>query len=230
MNYFYCLAFLIIYLGNFIGCQSQRTNIANQGLYSSISISCTDGNCRHHATIIAGSILGGGVGIIFLLIIFALCWKHCKGRPLKTNPKFIQSTNQRYSQDNSTDDTLFKSGIWSSRHIQDGLWYGFHRLTLTFDPQLCKVTGSGSDNNGVFLLDGVYSLATKRMGLVKTYQMELSKRSEDLKYQMLVQLVWNAKSSQFEGKWYIRTKSYSGENKFQLKFTSQQQSHPCKTV
>ena len=149
---------------------------------------------------------------------------------MKTNSKFIQSVDQKYSQDNSTDDTLFKSGIWSSRHIQDGLWYGFHRLTLTFDPQLCKVTGSGSDNNGVFLLDGVYSLATKRIGLVKTYQLELNKRPEDLKYQMLVQLVWNPKSSQFEGKWYIRTKSYSGENKFQLKFTSHQQSRPCKTV
>ncbi|UJR31034.1 hypothetical protein I4U23_018544 [Adineta vaga] len=232
MNYFHRIIFLIIYFGTLILCQSQRTNIANHGLYSSINISCTNGNCRQRTAIIAGSILGSVVGIILCLVIIVVCWNHWKGRPLKTNLKFIHSTDRKHSQDDSYDNkNLFQSGIWSSRHIQYGIWHGFYRLTLTFDPQLLKVTGAGSDSSGVFTVDGIYSVKTKRISLIKTYHLEANKRSENFKYQMIIQLRWNCKTSQFEGKWYVRTKTYRGENKFELKFSNQQtRILPCKTV
>ncbi|CAF1213483.1 unnamed protein product [Adineta steineri] len=198
-------------------------NIANHGLYDGISIVCSKGNCQNHTTIIAGSIIGGGTGIILLFIVTLLCCHHSKGRPLQTNLKFVNSTNHKIYKHELYDVTIFTSGIWSSRHYQSGMWHSFSYFMLSFDPKLFKVTGSGLDNIGIFTIDGTYSIETGRMGLIKTYQLGTKKRTEDFKYQMIIQLTWNSETHQFEGKWYVQTNKYRGTDKFQLKFTKQQQ-------
>ena len=39
-----------------------------------------------------------------------------------------------------------------------------------------------------------------------------------------IQLIWNEKSEQFEGKWYGKTRKFHGEDKFELKFENIQPS------
>ncbi|CAF5025602.1 unnamed protein product, partial [Rotaria sp. Silwood1] len=63
-----------------------------------------------------------------------------------------------------------------------------------------KVTGSGSDDVGVFTIDGIYSFDTNRIGLTKTYQLDTGDRSENLGHQVIIQLTWNAQNRHFNGK------------------------------
>jgi hypothetical protein len=86
-----------------------------------------------------------------------------------------------------------------------------------------KVTGSGSDDVGTFTVDGTYSVQSRRMGLTKTYQAGTGNPLENLAHQVTIQLTWNAQNNQFEGKWYVQTHKYRGEDKFELKLDSQQQ-------
>ena len=85
-----------------------------------------------------------------------------------------------------------------------------------------KVTGSGSDDIGTFTIDGTYSVKTRRIGLTKKYQVGTGNPSENLGHQVTIQLTWNAQNNQFEGKWYVQTSKYHGEDKFELKFVGQQ--------
>ena len=40
-------------------------------------------------------------------------------------------------------------------------------------------------------------------------------------HQVTLQLIWNAENQQFEGKWYVHTKTYQGVDKFQLQYKNQ---------
>jgi hypothetical protein len=205
-------------------------SIDGHGLYSSSDISCSSSNCRQQTTIIIGSILGGGIGIVLLLVGILFYCSRCKGRPAQTNLTFVNPTNDKTYKHDFCDITLFKSGIWSSRYFQFGMWHDFHHFTLLFNPQTSKISGSGSDNIGIFSMDGTYSLKTKRIGMIKTYQLGTGKRLDNSGYQMIIQVIWNSETRQFEGKWYVRTKKYRGENKFELKFNKYQQSPRCEKV
>jgi hypothetical protein len=61
--------------------------------------------------------------------------------------------------------------------------------------------------------------------MIKAYQLGTGNRLDKFDYQMIIQLIWNSETRQFEGKWYVQTKKYRGENKFELRFSKQQQ--PC---
>jgi hypothetical protein len=84
-----------------------------------------------------------------------------------------------------------------------------------------KVTGWGSDNIGTFSIDGTYSVKTNRIGLTKLYQSGTGNPSENLGHQVTIQVAWNEQNYQFEGKWYVQTSKYRGEDKFELKFTEE---------
>jgi hypothetical protein len=197
-------------------------NFINSGLYGNNGITCSGGSCRQRTTVIAGSIVGAGIGLILCLLAVWLCYRRCKGRPLKSNRAFVLTTADSRHARQPFDSHLFKSGVWSSRYLQDGKCHGPHRCLLSFDYQTLKVSGSGNDNNGVFVIDGIISMKTGRMGLNKTYTSTLSQSSAFFQSQILIQLVWNTKNSQFEGKWYVHTKNYRAENKFYLKYNQQQ--------
>jgi hypothetical protein len=86
-----------------------------------------------------------------------------------------------------------------------------------------KITGSGADDVGTFTIDGTYSVETRRIGLTKQYQAGNGNRSENLGHQVTIQLTWHSDNHQFEGKWYVTTNKYRGEDKFELKFDGQEQ-------
>ncbi|CAF4087681.1 unnamed protein product, partial [Adineta steineri] len=90
--------------------------------------------------------------------------------------------------------------------------------------------GSGVDDIGSFTIDGTYSNETNRIGLTKQYQIGTGDPSQNLGHQVIIQVTWNEKNNQFEGKWYVQTKKYHGEGKFQLKFDEQQQLPPYEKV
>lgn len=198
-------------------------NADGNSVYGMTNSFCSGVKCRHSTAIIAGSIVGGGLAMILLLIGIIICSRRCKGRPSQTNLTFINATNNRNNKHQFYDITLFKSGIWSGRYLQFGIWHDVQRLTLKFDPQSFKVTGSGSDNVGMFIIDGYYSNRTGRMGIVKTYLIGTGNRLQNFGHHVIIQVTWNSETRQFEGKWYVQTKRYREENKIELKFSKQQQ-------
>lgn len=83
-------------------------------------------------------------------------------------------------------------------------------MSLSFDSLRFEVTGSGSDDLGTFTITGTYSPKTTRMALTKVYRMN---------HQIIIQLIWNYQTRQFEGKRYLQCKTYREENRFELKFS-----------
>ena len=167
-----------------------------------------------------------------MLLIFGAicCHRRCKGRPFRRNPTFtnMRNVNQPRHESNdiqprheSYDINAFQSGTWSSRYFQYGRWNGPYKFSLSFDSESMKVTGSGSDNIGAFTIDGSYSMTTHRIGLTKQYQAGTGNPKENLGHQVTIQLTWNDQNRQFEGKWYVQTSKYHGEDKFELKFNEQ---------
>ncbi|CAF4295133.1 unnamed protein product, partial [Adineta steineri] len=69
-----------------------------------------------------------------------------------------------------------------------------------------------------FTINGIYSHETSRLGLSKKYQLGTGNKTENLGHTVTIQLTWNKTSNQFEGKWYVQTNKYRGNDKFQLKF------------
>jgi len=81
-----------------------------------------------------------------------------------------------------------------------------------------KVSGLGSDDVGVFKIDGTYSTKTNRIDLTKTYQLGTVNDSENLGHQVIIQLIWNKENHQFQGKSYVQTSIYHDDAEFELKF------------
>ncbi|CAF1504515.1 unnamed protein product [Adineta steineri] len=75
-----------------------------------------------------------------------------------------------------------------------------------------NVSGSGLDNIAAFTIDGTGG------------------QSQNFGHEVIIQLTWNEKNNKFEGDWYVQTKKYYGEDKFQLKFDEQQQLRPYEKV
>lgn len=113
---------------------------------------------------------------------------------------------------------MFESGYWTSRYYQHDKWHEPYELSLSFDHQAFTITGSGSDNVGTYTVDGVYSPQSRRIGLTKVYQLGTGNKLENLGHTVTIQLEWNWNHHQFEGKWYVRTKLFQGEDTFELKF------------
>ncbi len=179
---------------------------------------CRCGACGQNGGIIAGSVIGGVFGLMLLVIGIVCCCSYCKARSFRNNSTFVNLPVSKQRNYKPYDISAFQSGIWSSRYFQYGKWHGPYQFSLSFDPQSEKVTGSGSDDVGTFTVDGIYSAETGRLGLTKSYQSGTGHRLENLGHQVTIQLTWNAQNNQFEGKWYVQTNKYYGEDKFELKF------------
>jgi len=182
--------------------------------------SCKGSNCLS-STVIWLSILGGIAAFALLTVGIYYCVKHWRGRPSQSNAVFIKKETTENCEPDKFDISMFKSGDWKSRYFQYGKWHGPHKFSLSFDSKLKTVTGSGSDDIGKFTINGFYSTETSRVGLTKKYQIGTGNRLENLGHQVTIQLAWNAQNDQFEGKWYVQTSKYHGEDKFELKFDGQ---------
>jgi hypothetical protein len=127
--------------------------------------------------------------------------------------------NRQKTKDEVDNVNPFQSGLWSSQYFQYGKRHGPHQFPLTFDPQSVKVMGSGSDDIGSFTIDGIYSIQTYRIGLTKIYQEGTGNPTENFGHLHVVtiQLTWNKRKRQFEGKYYVVKPKYD-EGRFKLKF------------
>lgn len=203
-----------------IFCTSDR--VAGNTQYSNSYFSCTNIRCRKYNAVIAGSIVGGGIVLISIAVCIIVCYRQGRYRPSQTNLQFVSS---KYHENNDNvwyDINLFQSGIWSYRYLQLGTWHGPTHMSLSFDSQFLKITGSGADSTGAFTIDGTYSMKTGRVGLTKSYQFDAGNRLENSHRSIIIQLEWDAERRQFIGKQYVRNKKHREVNKFEMKLTKQQ--------
>ncbi len=153
---------------------------------------------------------------IVVLVIICLCWDNTLHF---SNEIFVNKVDKTSSETKMKDsDNIFLSGHWVSHYFHYEQWHGPHTFSLSFDHQKLKVTGRGIDDVGTFSIDGIYSLNTRRIGLTKKYQEGTGNLLENLGHTVIIQLEWNFEKRQFDGKWYVRTKKYHGEDRFELKF------------
>ena len=170
-----------------------------------------------------GAIIGGVVGgvVLLFIVLFVFCclcggltgkFIICRGRPLRSNNSYIQSgVSVGYNISHS----IFKSGIFSSYYYQYGSDHGPFRMKLGFYPEGGYIVhGGGTDNIGTYVIIGVYSPRTLRMGLEKRYQIGTGDPKENLGHTVTIQVQWNHENQHFEGKYYLRTEKHRDENKF----------------
>ncbi|CAF1469126.1 unnamed protein product [Adineta steineri] len=135
---------------------------------------------------------------------------------LNTRRIALTSTGNESNVDNL--DSLFSSGQWMSRYFQYKQWHGPHLFSLFFNHKQQKVTGSGEDDVGEFSIDGIYSLNTRRIALTKKYQKGTGNSSQNLGHTVIIQIKWDSQKQLFDGKWYVKTNKYQGEDRFELQF------------
>lgn len=178
--------------------------------------SCSTSGCRQKSALIAGSVLGGGLALVFCLSLICICYRYWQGRPLKSNETFIECHQNRYVP---TDFDQLISGLWLCRYLENGKWRKTNHLLLLFNYETNQVNGSGTDYHGSFHIEGIFSRESARMALTKTYP----KTSQQQNERIFIQLTWNSNNRLFQGKWYIHTKTYRAENKIFLKYQHQPQ-------
>ena len=204
---------------------SISVSFVGSGLSANTGITCMSVACRQRATLIAGSITGAGIALVLVGIIVFGCCRHWRGRPRQNNATFVNTAHQRNPTQQIFDMTMFRSGSWYSRYLYYAKWHGPDHCSLSFDRQQSTVTGAGSDDLGAFTVTGIFSAQTGRMGLTKTYSPDtIAYGLVQPKHEITIQLIWHSHTRQFEGKWYVQTKKYRGENQFILKFNPQLQS------
>lgn len=198
-------------------------------IFAGFESSCNTGECQRNERV---TVYFWVAGICICVLIVLLCY--CgKGRPAKDNASFVESgamqqpeemreSNRNVSQIPSVvvvkSANVFRSGIWTSRYYQYGKWHGPYEITLTFNSRSSKISGDGWDEVGRFIVKGIYSLRTRRMGLTKIYQLDSGNKAQNLGHSVTIQLTENEELQQFEGNWYGQTIKYHGKDKFVLSF------------
>jgi hypothetical protein len=170
----------------------------------------TDDACRRQRTIESYA----AIGCILVTFTVAFYYLPSKGKPAQSNEDYVNLLSNEIDQQDSNQ---FESGFWSSRYYQYSAWHGPHQFSLLFDPATWKVTGTGLDDVGAYAIEGMYSTKTNRMGLTKTYEKGTGDPTQNLGHNVTIQVAWNLSQRQFEGKWFVKTSKYSGEDKFELK-------------
>ena len=174
---------------------------------------CTGRGCEHSGLIIA-SIFGSLLGMFLLFKLFINCFR----RRIFQWPSRSASCLEISKTAKPCDECVFQSGSWFARYLQSGTWHGPNCYSLSFDSSSFKITGSGTDDGGTFSISGAYSKETGRILLIKAYQLDTGDPSKNFGQRVWIRLAWNEKSSQFEGKWCVRTKIYCGRDQFELKY------------
>jgi hypothetical protein len=187
-----------------------------------------DGTSSSTAGIIAGSVIGG---VILILICFCcclyLCGRHCgilRGRPLRSNNRYVQSG---VTMPSDIGHIIFQPGAFQSFYYQYNARHGPYNMTLAFYPEAGYIVhGGGSDNIGSFVITGIYSPRTLRMGLEKHYQLGTGDPTENLGHTVTIQVKWNHENQQFQGKYYLQTRRHRDENEFIIRFQYANHRHP----
>jgi hypothetical protein len=155
------------------------------------------------------------LGLLAILFIINCGINYWQGRHALSNEDYVGE-----SDDKGTVEYLvpFVSGIWSSQYYQYEKWHGPHFLRLDFELHTSKITGSGSDDVGKYSIEGIYSVKSNRIGLIKTYRKGTGDPKQNLGHRVTIQLAWNSNLRIFQGKWYVWTYKYGEQDKFHLEF------------
>ncbi len=94
------------------------------------------------------------IGVVSLTI----CCKSYKNESRQYNSTFINSAIENINYQEEYNTVPFQSSIWPSRYFRYGRWHGLHQFPLFFHAQWMKVIGSGFDDIGTFIINGMYSL------------------------------------------------------------------------
>ncbi len=174
------------------------------------------GGSSSTAGIVAGSVVGG----ILLLVCCIGCLacsiaafsRALTGRAWRSNTSYINSgVAIHYNMSQS----VFIPGTFATYYYQYNKYHGPYDMRLGFYPQASYIVhGGGTDDIGTYVITGVYSPRTLRMGLDKRYQRGTGNLSENLGHTVTIQVEWNAENQQFEGKYYLQTSKHRDENTF----------------
>ncbi len=160
--------------------------------------------------------IGGLFAVICVTCAAIYCYRQFKRRSSFSNVERTTSIPLEKTQTDEKDP--FQTGIWSSRYYQYNQWHGSHQFSLSFDSLTSNVNGEGTDDVGTFTIEGKFWLTTRQIELTKIYQQNTGNPLENFGHKVMIKLTWNATRDQFEGKWFVQTSNYRGEDKFELKF------------
>jgi hypothetical protein len=62
-----------------------------------------------------------------------------------------------------------------------------------------------------------YSTSDNHLNIFKQYERGTGDPHENLGHQVTIELKWNNYAQCFDGKWIVKTRTYSGTDKFELK-------------
>ena len=92
----------------------------------------------------------------------------CRRDAVRSNPAYVR---QGYTTQTSLASSIFQPGLFTGYALIDGVPRGAHTMALSFFPQAGHVVhGKGVDRLGPFVVTGMYSPDTLRMGFDKIYQ------------------------------------------------------------
>lgn len=156
--------------------------------------------------IIVGSVVGGVVGMIccigccFLLICGCLR-SHFRSSALRSNRGYVHYNIMRRPPQSHYQ--LFQTGTFLERKPVNRFQRQTQKMTLAFYPGSNSIIhGRGKDDYGSYVVTGVYSTRTLRMGFDKIYQ-KSSMNGIDPHRQETLQIQWNSRRNYFEGKSYL---------------------------
>ena len=171
------------------------------------------------AGIVAGSVVGGLLILLCCCTVCMLSLSTClfcrKGTPIRSNKFYV---NSGLGLLNEMSGFVFQSGSFSSYYFKDGTWHRSHSLLLAFYPEAGFIVhGSGRDNTGIFVITGVYSPRTLRIGLEKRYQRESGNSRTNHDHIIKIQAEWINDTQSFEGKYYLKAGKHREELKYILR-------------
>ena len=138
------------------------------------------------------------------------------GRPWMSNSHYVEAN---LTNDLGIHDAIFQSGGFLSYYQQYNTFHGPFEMKLAFYPQAGYIVhGGGTDDVGMYVIKGVYSPRTLRMGLEKYYQKGTGNPMENLGHTVTVQVEWNPTQAQFYGKYYVVTPKHRDKNLFIIQF------------
>lgn len=156
---------------------------------------------------------------VILIAIWVILWNTRTNKPPVSNETFVNIVDETSSEMKKEDlNNIFQSGQWISFYIQYSKWHGPHTFSMYFDHETLKINGTGTDDVGDFSIDGIYSLKTGRLDLTKVYQKGTGSPYENFGHTVVIQVKWNVKERQFDGKWYVNTRKYCGQDFIKFKF------------
>ena len=164
--------------------------------------------------------VGGVVGLICLCgICFAFLCSYlylCRRGVVRSNPAYVR---QRYTTQTSLASSIFQSGLFTGYALIDGVPRGSHTMGLSFFPQAGHVVhGKGVDHLGPFVVTGLYSLATLRMGFDKIYQGGPGGKSgNDGGPKETIQVEWSPNEQVFRGTSYSSVGTRRQQHEFILR-------------